>query len=216
MKRLILIISCLLLPGIAMAGFGMQMQTATSGAPAAGLTRSDNFNRSDEHPLGNSDWTKDTVRTALKIVSNQVVPSSGWGMSYWSADSFGADQYSQVKIVTNSNTDHDGPVVRQNNNVGGMINYRAYVSFGSVAISRTNLTNSASSGGMCSGVSINGKVLKLTVSGTGTATTLRVYVDGVECGSGWTDNSANAISSGQPAIMADSTGVLDDWQAGEL
>lgn len=59
--------------------------------PTTGLL--DNFNRSNESPLGNGDWTGPlwSGDPEMELNSNQAQAESAFGNSYWSAATFGAD-----------------------------------------------------------------------------------------------------------------------------
>lgn len=184
---------------------------------SGGTTYTDNFNRANEDPLsGGGNWTHPGVSYVnLKVSSNQVTSStSGQGIAHWATSnhSFAANQYAQVKIVTNDAV-YAGPIVRFN--TSNAYFYRVEVSYGDVSIKRARSDGNGTSWTVASGQSITGKVLKLSASGT-TTTTLKVYIDGVQVGSDVTDNSAYVLTSGQPGMCTSESGVLDDFEAAEL
>lgn len=69
--------------------------------PSTGLL--DDFNRSDENPLGNGRWSG-PIRPSgsqVKLVSNQILSSvAGNANSYWSFSQFGPDSEVWVTVVT--------------------------------------------------------------------------------------------------------------------
>lgn len=211
MVRLLIAI-LLLVHGVADAGMFAPRKLCTP-APS-GLARSDNFNRANENPLGNGNWTQTASWNSMQIVSNQAVPVTSRSASYWSADAFGPDQYSEVKVVTNENT-YAGPIARYSN-ASGYTAYSLSVEYGELRLKRSNGGSQTLNTVIATGITINGKVLKISVSGTGATVTIRAYVDGVQAGSDYSDTDANRLTSGQPGIQSAASGVLDDWAGGEL
>jgi hypothetical protein len=173
------------------------------------LTKTDNFNRGNETPLGGN-WTEGAGFTGLNLSSNVVVPpGSNDYISYWSADTFSADQYAQC---TFANGAQDGGAAVRVSTAGSGNGYALSV-------------NSATGGRLLKwvdgSVSVVGDafvmdtltgttVYKLTIVGT----TLTVYQDGVQ--KYQTTDTSHA--TGQPGLMGrGGTGVwLDNWEAGDM
>lgn len=173
---------------------------------------SDNFNRADGE-LG-PNWTVDpTWGGGLSISGNKVVtPTSG--AHYWTANSFGPDQYSQIKLTGPIGT-WSGLMVRGNPRPAPFYLVR-------VTAGGTDLYSSFN--GVFSQLAHNptvfatGDVVKFAVrTATRNTAHLTVYRNGIEVFS--YDDAISFIPGGQPGIsLRDGlTGMsLDDWEGGEL
>jgi len=96
MKRTLYTLLALLLaaPSSADDFIYVKKRVAAAAAPSWQMVASDNFNRANENPLGNGDWTTQPGFNALKIVDNVVYASTegAYAVSYWSGHTFGNDQ----------------------------------------------------------------------------------------------------------------------------
>lgn len=222
MRYLTIIATILLCASTAWGGFGYgRVVGGTPLSTVTKLTKSDNFNRADQDPLRDGVDTSSTPTGTwapsylglMKIVSNQATRSGAITGVFWNADTFSANQSSQVYVVSNNNA-YSGPGVRMSNGTTDTLHgYFASVQFGTVGLyrynngSRTNLNTS-----LATGVTVASKTFKLTATGT-SPTILRVYVDGVQVGSDYSDSSP--ITSGQPGMISDGA-TFDNWVGAEL
>lgn len=112
MRRVAAILTfALLLPSLVLAGGMVIKRRSTAAAPSWQMLASDNFDRANENPLGNSTWTTATGRNAMQIVNNVAIGTvqSTYNASYWSGSSPASwpnDQYSQATYT-------DGPAYRR-------------------------------------------------------------------------------------------------------
>lgn len=170
----------------------------------------DNFNRANSTGLG-ANWSAGSGQTQLNVSSNTATGPSGYGQSYWSADSIGADQFCRAKPVSTVNASgrHGYVGVRTNNgSVGGGYwlefndtNYRLYYtdSGGTDHNFESGATGFTTS-----------DFAEIRVSGT----TINGWKNGVKLTADYTDSN---ISSGPPAIgCTDNNTTIDDFQAGDL
>lgn len=215
-----IVVALLLVYGVADAGMSAPRKLVT--AAAGGLTKSDNFNRADQNPLRDGvdtsatptgTWGDSGSGADLKILSNQVTTTGALTGGFWAADTFDADQSSQVYVVSNNNA-YSGPSVRMSQGTTNTVHgYGVSVSFGYVILYRfNNGSRTTLSSALASGVTVTSKTFKLTASGS-SPTILRVYVDGVQVGSDYSDSSP--ITSGSPGIISDGA-VFDNWVGEEL
>jgi len=206
-------------------GIGLFASTAISlddwrggeatGAPAmvtpGASSAEDDFNRPDG-ALG-PNWTADPAfGTGAAVAGNQVAsPPSGGGAFFWSANSFGADQYSQIRI-TGAIGDFTGVAVRAAPSRGYWLAVKG--------------------DGAHLYAFVNGVFHELVHDGTGWATgdTLRLEVQTVATNTARLtihrngiplfthDDASHFIESGQPGmgLFAGAATSLDDWRGGGI
>lgn len=180
--------------------------------PEPAMDPVDDFNRADEDPLGNGDWTT-TDGVGLDIVSNEVQAGSAGddNCSRWTSDTFPDDQAGECDIVAivaadavgigialRANSDPDYYAAIGNGNQCEVWRYLDGV-FASLA-----------TGG--SGVSVSDRL-----RGEAEGSTIRCLVNGTEDVS-TTDTN---ITAGDAGVAAYTGGVvtenrLDNWRAGSL
>ncbi len=186
---------------------------------AAPCPCTDDFNRADGG-LG-SNWSSSIG--SMSIVSNKVNYGSGVNAAYWSANSFTADQYSEITFsgTAESLTQCDGPAARANGS--GDFYWVVKCSDNVLYVQRviggtpTLLTS-------CLDAVTTNDVLRLEVSGAGATVTLEVYINGSlsSCGT-FSDTDGARILSGSPAISgyayagsAPWGGAINAWAGGNL
>ena len=166
----------------------------------------DDFNRADGG-LG-PNWTNSTWGEGLSISGNRVVATSQ-GVHYWNANTFAADQYSQIRL-TGVVGSWSGVFVRGNLSLGP---YYMVAVKPDGAYLYSSLSQLAHDGTGWA----TGDVLRLEVRTVAPSTArLTVYRNGTELFS--YDDAERFIASGQPGIgLRVSTGgmSLDDWEGGE-
>lgn len=174
--------------------------------------RTDDFNRADGG-LG-ANWTSASTN-ALSITSNQVGASSGGvvNMSRWSADTFGAAQFSEIVLAGSMNEQGCGVNIE-----GTSGSHKGIVA---LVVSATQINLAKFSGGFFdgnaatyTGLSVSaGKKLRIYVDSGGT--NFVVLLDNVALG---TAVNIPGYTGGQPGIYASQTvsaGLLDDWRGGD-
>jgi hypothetical protein len=172
------------------------------------LPASDNFNRANENPLAGN-WTTAPGASAMQLFSNQVTGSTGANCtSFWNADTFGNDQYSQVTPVDNTNFGA-GLAVR----VRTTTQYDCYILFlnasGSVQIYKI-IAGSVTLLSSPNFAYAAGDVIKLEAVGT----TLTAYKNGVAQANPATDS---ALTAGAAGLFANNFNLfLDDWEGGNV
>lgn len=177
----------------------------------------DNFNRADG-TLG-ANWTtgSGTGHTdLLQIASNVVIAIANNNDcdSFWNPWTSGDDQYSQAEITASTTTAGAGygPAVRRSSTAGTETFYRLVVdASGNYELGRFN-ANSFTSLRTGTVSFVSGKKLGLAIQGS----TLKIWYDGVQVGTDFTDSSP--IASGLPGLAYSSTvtGSLDNWDAGTV
>lgn len=175
--------------------------------------RTDNFNRANGG-LG-ANWTALTdanVTDTLTIVSNAVTGTAINldSASYWSADTFQNDQYSQCVVAGTLGGDNMGPTVRNQATGTKRYEYDGGVSSGQTLYyydGATGWNTLASSGGIT-----NGDTLRLEVTGTSL-----VCKDN---GSQTLTATDATLSSGAPGMHANPQFTtncnMDDWLGGPI
>lgn len=212
MKKFIL--TLLLIPALS---FG-QEQIARMGAvmmggtPAANkVSVSDNFNRTDENPLGNGNWTTLTGLAGLRIVSNNALSStddSNYNASYWSSATFNDAQFSQVTVKGTNR--YEGVMVRASSSTNTYYYFR-HVGTSEVCQLFKVVAGSPAQLGADYGTAVAPTTIRLEISGT----TLTPYIGGVAQAT----RTDSDIASGAPGAWAMNSGgnaVLDDWSGGDL
>jgi len=179
-------------PGIDV-GYGMPVGNATSGWSGGDLalaTEADNFQRANG-PIG-SNWAG-TGAGNVSILNNTLdcstSPSSQLSV-YWSANTNGAAQFSQVTVGASVSTTTFGPAVRV---LPGGSRYRFVWWSGSYYLQYMPGTSNGTNLQIVSASAPSvGTVLTLSVSGT----TLNAYVNGALT----LTASDSSLSSGQPGV----------------
>ena len=186
---------------------------AVAGLQAMRYTASDNFNRADG-ALG-PNWATDPVWGAGVVVAGNHAGSAlyGGGAYFWNANSFGADQYSQIRI-TGAIGDWVGVSVRGQVSPGQGY-WLALKADGAYLYSFVNgaFHQLAHDGSNWS----TGDTLRLEARTIATHTArLTVYRNGSPLFT--YDDADHFIASGQPGIGLYATTAisLDDWQGGTL
>lgn len=162
---------------------------------------SDNFNRTNANPAGGN-WTPATTNV-IQILSNRLVGVSGFGFSYWNADTPLDAQWASCKMP-NSSARSGGPAVRIQVGTGSREGYRYNVNDGTlnkyVGGTATTLQTIADTPSTAA-------VYKLEAIGS----SIKVYKDGVQIGTTVTDT---AWSSGRVGVWhSSSSAEIDDWAA---
>jgi hypothetical protein len=178
----------------------------------ATVAYSDDFNRANGAIGANWSALDSGAAAVATIVSNEAVGTGGGAnWSYWSANSIGADQFSEVVIGT-IGTNGTAPIVRAVAGAGGDA-YYLYINQGA-RTARIWKVDAGSFSAVGSEISIPavvaGQVFRLEVEGT----TLRAYRNGTLIDT--TTDSSHA--SGQPGFLFDSntTPAVNAWAGGEL
>jgi hypothetical protein len=181
-------------------------------APTPGMIAHDDFDRT-EGELG-PNWTTDpSWGSGLSISGNKVVAATAGG-SYWNANTFGDDQYSQIRL-TGTVGSWSGVIVRGNLRPAPF--YLVTVKPGGADLyswSNGSLTRLAHDDTGWA----TGDVVRLEVrTMVETTAHLTIYQNGIELLS--YDDADSFIASGQPGIgLRSGTGgmSLDDWEGGSV
>lgn len=168
------------------------------------LPASDNFNRTSTSPLGGN-WTTATGCSAIKGINDTSVCSTSLqGGAYWNADTFPANQYAQIKVL--SLVDYAGVILRH-----GTDYYTTQVRDSArTRISRYNGGAFTLLQTINTTVAVN-DILKWAIVGSDILT----FVNGTGVGSPLSDSTVSA--AGPAGISAyrisGDVSVLDDFQA---
>lgn len=165
------------------------------------LPVSDNFNRSNANPAGGN-WTPLTTNV-VQILSNRLVGVSGFGFTYWNADTPNDAQWASCKMP-NASARSGGPAIRIQVGTGSREGYRYNVNDGTLNkyVGGTSTTLQT-----ISDTPSTTAVYKLEAIGS----TIKVYKDGVQIG---TDVTDTALSSGRVGVWhSSSSAEIDDWAA---
>lgn len=173
-------------------------------------TVSDNFTRANAPTLG-ANWSSQTA-SSFGIVSNAATDQGGFSSAadFWSANTFGANQFASVVITTVNSGNWGGPIVRASNAAN------TYYSFETNGVSgtgntyiRKNIAGTVTEILAIATTVANGDTLELDISGT----TLTAKKNGSTVGS-VTDA---AISSGFPGLTCyGGTDTFNTWSGGDL
>jgi Putative esterase len=171
----------------------------------------DDFNRPDG-ALG-SNWSADPFfGSGAAVAGNQVAsPPSGGGGFFWGANSFGADQYSQIRI-TGAIGDWTGVAVRAAPSQGYWLAVKGDGAYLYALVSGVFHEVVHDATGWSTGDTLR---LEVRTVSTNTAR-LTVYRNGSALFEH--DEASYFIASGQPGIglFAGTTSALDDWEGGVL
>lgn len=176
-------------------------------------TRTDNFNRADESPIG-APWASFIGGGAI-LSSNALTSSGGTERISYYSDTWGADQESWGTVGNLSSfTNYAEIGVRLDSNGNGFV----VVTDGASGVGHTEFgrfDNGAYTvlGGIATTFA-NGDRLRLTVSGTSGSITLTAYKD---TGSGWVQvgqiTGQTGPNSGAPGAGAYGLATVDNWSA---
>ena len=206
MRRIMTIIMCLLLTVPALA---QQVIIAKKKSGGGAVAVTDNFDRTDANPIGGN-WSVPTGGAALKILSNVVtgtVDETTDNLSYWNADTFANDQYSQA-VITGDNV---GVAVRM---ATGALTYYAFIHTTGDQFEVHEVTTGtwAKLGDTYAETYTPGDTIKLTISGS----TLTPYLNG----SALATRSDSSISSGSAGIVIatpfPTSQTINNWAGGDL
>ena len=218
-------VSGLTLTGSAANNYTLTQPTGLTAniTPPAASDPSDNFDRADASDLGGN-WTTLSGTSPfpfgghLATTNNQACASAA-GVdcySYWSADSFNGDQYSQAVIATNGN--YTAVIVRAGGSTPNRF-YFAYVTATGYGIAVYWDGNYA--GTLISGSTVTwqaGDTNRLEVTGSASPVTLTMYRNGSPVLT--TSTSVYVKADGSPGIGINSSTVpglaLDNWEGANL
>jgi hypothetical protein len=213
MKKLIAILIISLLCYSAEA---RNLMVVGGGVPVEGgssLVKTDSFT-GDENPLS-TNWSTAYGEGSVKKSSGvvQSVTNATISAAYWDADSFNANQYSQV-LVKSASYNFDGPCVRLASDTAK--NGICAVHGDPDTIEISNLSDESTLATRDCGSTLTDATVKISISGTGASKTVKVYRNGVQCGA---DLSTSAgTDTGQPGIVEyyNIGNGIDDWEGGNL
>jgi len=170
------------------------------------LPATDNFNRADAGTLG-ANWTDQLNGYSIHVNAAEPETGSADNAAYWSADSFGADHYSQIKLTT---IQDGGPTVRIAGVGAGTVDgYLLSCQAAATTIQRLdNDTGTILQSGLA--VFSNGDTAKLQIVGT----TLKAYKNGAQIGSDQADATYASGSAGM--YNYSSSAVFDDFEADNI
>jgi hypothetical protein len=172
------------------------------------LPATDNFNRTDANPIGGN-WTTITGFEAGQISSNRYAPNQGGsyeGGSFWNADVFAKDQYSQAKAATIYT--YSRVAVRIASGAKTLY-FWGYYNPANVQKMEKVVAGVFTQIGSDYSISLNtNDLLKLRIEGT----TLTPSVNGVD----QTTQTDSAIESGSPGLTAYYASRWDDWEGGNV
>lgn len=171
---------------------------------------SDNFNRANAGTLG-ANWTTRDSLGVFGIVSNQASSTTDNSASYWNANAFPNDQWSQCTVTnpggaTNSGA---GPSILQNTS-GTDSGYDAYTATNGVGVWLANAGSYSQIGTLSATIAANA-VIYMERQGS----TILVKSNTVSLGT--VTNST--LASGKAGIQygqGGATDALDDWSAGDF
>jgi hypothetical protein len=179
------------------------------------LPASDNFNRANEYPIGGN-WSAPSGGDGLYLDNYVVVPNgSTTYISYWNADAFNNNQYSQCIIPSDFvGYGHGGPAVRVQS---GAITFYV-LDYGEVSdtfrIYKCVANSFTKVGADISHTFSNSEVYKLSAEGTDSVT-LSFFVDG-NLEATRTDSSST-ITDGSAGIYGNGGfQSYDNWEGGDL
>lgn len=211
MKRLLLVLAILTLavPALGQDGIFIKKNLAASAPPEA-LVRTDNFNHTD-NPLGDSQWTTAPGTAAAQSDGTKAKATSSGvnNASYWSADTFNADQCAETTFETYGTK---GPAVRIQTGSASLDGYSLRSTSATQMYFRKCVSGTCSNFGSAMTTSTVGATDRIMLCASGTSTTtLGYYVNDTLVDE--QDDSSSPHNGGQPGIMFFYTdSPLDDWE----
>jgi peptidoglycan/xylan/chitin deacetylase (PgdA/CDA1 family) len=182
-------------------------------APAAAYT--DDFNRSNQSPLGGNWASWDFGYGRLELYGNQVRSTDTNPYNVWSrrtSEPYGANHYSQMKLTSTPSREVGGPAVRVQLN-GSEINGYIFTVLNSTTAAIWVRYGASGTwqqvGTNFTGTFASGDVYKLAISGN----VLTAYRNGVSLGTR-TDGNNRVPSGGSAGMSIVNPGTWDDWQGG--
>lgn len=184
--------------------------------PAVGIMVTDDFNRADESPLANGNWT--TISNGgLRIVSNQVigVTNAGWNGSKYTGAAYGSDQYAQASSP--SATDHWPSILVRISSDN--TKYYEFYRVNSTTLS-LRISGSTVIGTDITQAYTPGEVLKLEASGSGASINLSMYYNGTLLATRvapiFGGNYFDTGSVGLRIYSNTATNLIDNFEGGDL
>jgi hypothetical protein len=181
---------------------------------------SDNFNRANQNPMAGN-WSSLPGLSGLRIVSSssRAITTNTDNGSYWNADTFSDNQYSQITLSYTPTGSHwAGLLVRVVPEATRYSGYSIQVDGSVVYFYRINSTGGYSNLlTQWSDSFVSGDVLKMSIHNSGPSQVIRVWKNGVQIGSDLADSTYQ--SGGGPGIMVweSSSGmIMDDWVGGNV
>jgi hypothetical protein len=178
---------------------------------------SDNFNRVDSGTIDATNWVEIAAGN-WDLVSNAVVSAStGTLVATTSAHAAVADCKATV-TVTSTTTLDGGPAVRATTDGQGGYFLDVIKSASTLSVWRRVANVDTQVGADITGITIaNNDTFTLEASGTGATVTLKVYQNGVQKGSNFSDASGSRITAaGQSAIFDFGGATYDDFLLEDL
>ena len=186
----------------------------------------DNFNRADENPLGNGNWSNPWYAglNNLKILTNEVTSTgSGFGSAWWSASTFGPDSECFATIAGQPTLNQAFNVIVRsvNNNTASLDGYQAHFETGAVddtvQIQRIDDTATTTLGATITQGFINGDAIGVEIIGS----TLRAYRkpsggSWAQIGTDRTDATYSAAGNIALGIGDNISGKADDFGGGTV
>ena len=199
---------------VVLAVFSLLVGTVSTVLPqeASATTVSDNFNRADGGLGGN--WTTVAGTSAPKIVSNVLRAGTAGALNsaYWSASTFGADQFAQASLPGSSGTQYGpGIAVRLSSTKGYFLWYGN--SPGTVSLWRMDGASSSSWTQLAQSAS-------LTMSPSSDVWMIQAVgstISGYQNGNLVVQATDTHITSGSPGVwMYYSSNQIDNWSGGNV
>lgn len=169
---------------------------------------SDDFNRANEIPITTGNWTSPNSSSS-NLVSNQIQGTvSVRSDMYWNPATFGADQYSQIRVRSvSAGAQYVYAAVRMSEGPDNAYFLRTdgaeLLIIKAISGVFTTLQN-------CGVTIANGDIIKLAVFGN----TLRAFNNGVQVG---TDQASGGdLTSGRTGFSTFDESTLDDWEGGDF
>jgi hypothetical protein len=172
------------------------------------LPASDNFNRADANPIGGN-WTTVPGANPFQILGQkaQGTVANVSNASYWNADAFADDQWSQLTHVVRETNSGAGPIVRAQADAN---TFYLFAAISSVSRYYRCVGGSMTQLGSNAGNTWEGVPLKLEVVGD----VLTGYIDGAAQS---TRTDSNIPGGGAAGMRAYGTAhKLDDWSGGNM
>jgi len=169
----------------------------------------DDFNRADEDPLGNGNWTTMTSNNDLAIVSNVcgAATTNSDCAARWSGDTFDDDQFSEYTIASAAASPDAGPAVRM---ASGAWTYYFFNSWNSsnhlykfVAGSLTEIGSATTTPDPTDGDEVRIEVEGSSLTGLINDSIINTGTD-------------TSITSGDAGIQIYDATTIDDWISGNL
>jgi hypothetical protein len=173
---------------------------------------SDNFNRANSATIDATNWVEDASGN-WDLVSNAVTSASGGQLvTTTSAHAAVADCKATVTVPSAPAGFDGGVMVRATTDGQNGYFLDAIRSAGSISVWRRVASADVQIGADITGLTIaNGDTYSLEVSGSGATVTLKVYQNGVQKGSNFSDASGSRITTAGQAGIIDFTGATTTY-----